>query len=283
MAGMPRSAALRDRLEEARGRRTVIDLLLDVFEEDREIGGGILAGALAYRLFLFLLPLALLLIAALGLAADAFNSSPRSVGRDAGVVGLVSTDVSSAADGRSGVWIALSSLVLLGYATRVLYRSVGVVHALAWEHSAANARAESRSLRLFALGVAAQVVLLTRMGTRDLASTKGAFVATVGLVLGSSLVWLGVVHLLPHSSARWRDLIPGAVVFGIGILAIRVFDIYLLDLVHKSRSNAYGTLGTAAAVLLSLFFIGRLIVGSAVLNATLFRRRSEATATTPEG
>ena len=257
----------------------MIDVLLDVVEEDRQIGGGILAGALAYRLFLFLLPLALLLIAALGLVADAFNSSPRAVGRDAGVVGLVSNDVSAAADGRSGVWIALSSLVVLGYATRVLYRSVGVVHALAWEHSAAKARAESRSLRLFALGVAAEVVLLVTVGARGLTSTAGALVMTVGLALGSSLVWLGLVHLLPHSSARWRDLIPGALVFGVGILAIRVFDIYLLDFVHRSRSNSYGTLGAAATVLLSLFFIGRLVVGSAILNATLFRRRRQATTT----
>jgi uncharacterized BrkB/YihY/UPF0761 family membrane protein len=281
MAGVPRSNAIRDRLDEARGRATVLDLTLDVVEEDREIGGGILAGALAYRLFLFVLPLALLLIAVLGLLADWFNSSPRSVGRDTGLVGLVSKDVAAAADGRSGVWIALSALVVLGYATRVLYRAVGVVHALAWDHSAANARAESRSLRLFAVGVAAQVALLTTLSTRDLTSSAETSVATIGLVLGTSLVWLGVVNLLPHSSARWRDLLPGAVVFGVGILAIRTFDIYLLDFVHRSRSNAYGTLGAAAAVLLSLFFIGRLVVGSAILNATLFRRRTKAT-TAPE-
>ena len=277
----PRSAALRGRLEEARGRAALVDVLLDVVDEDREIGGGILAGALAYRLFLFLLPLALLAIAVLGLVADAFHSSPRSIGRDTGLVGLVSTDVASAAEGRSRVWVALIAVVVLGYATRVLYQAAGVVHALAWEHSAANARAESRSLRLFAFGVVTQVALLTAIGSSDLDGAKRASIASAVFVLAITAVWLAVVLVMPHSSAGWRDLIPGAVAYGLGVLAIHGFDVYVLDFVHKSRSNAFGTLGAAAAVLLTLFLLGRLVVGSAVLNATLFRRRNETAPTVP--
>jgi len=92
------------------------------------------------------------------------------------------------------------------------------------------------------------------------------------MVVAVASIWLGISLLLPHGTAGWTRLIPGAVVYGGGILGLRAFDVYLLDHVHESRSNAYGTLGGAAAVLLSLFLIGRLIVGAAVLNAVLASR-----------
>ena len=44
---------------------------------DGDIGGGIIAGALAYRLFIWLLPLALVAVAGLGIAADAADETPR--------------------------------------------------------------------------------------------------------------------------------------------------------------------------------------------------------------
>jgi membrane protein len=273
-ARVGRSARLRGRLEAARARSNVLDVVLDVVEEDNDIGGGILAGALAYRLFLFLLPLALFLIAVLGLVADAFNSTPRAIGRDAGIVGLVSNDVSSAAEGRSGYWVAFSALVVLAYATRVLYRSAGVVHALAWEHSAATAKQASRSVRLFALGLAVVVALSATLRIAHPERAGRTAVEIIGFVLAVSAVWLGIMVLLPHSTARWVELLPGAVAFGVGMLAIEAFNLYLLEFVHRSRANSYGTLGVAAAALLSLFFIGRLVVAAAVLNATLFRRRS---------
>jgi uncharacterized BrkB/YihY/UPF0761 family membrane protein len=48
----------------------------------------------------------------------------------------------------------------------------------------------------------------------------------------------------------------------------------------EERADTYGALGVAAALLFSLYIVGRLIVGSAVLNSTLHaRRRSRVTGT----
>ena len=49
---------------------------------------------------------------------------------------------------------------------------------------------------------------------------------------------------------------------------------YLSEEVTKS-SALYGGLGAAATILLWLYLIGRLMVGSAVLNATLWERAKE--------
>ena len=49
--------ALKGWVQEARGRSPALDATFETIERDSHIGGGILAGALSYRLFVFLLPL----------------------------------------------------------------------------------------------------------------------------------------------------------------------------------------------------------------------------------
>ncbi|MGE5274966.1 MAG: hypothetical protein ACM3QU_14545 [Verrucomicrobiota bacterium] len=266
-----RSRALRARLEAARSRSRALDVSFEVIERDSDIGGGILAGALAYRLFLFFLPLAFLLVAALGLLSRWFDVSPQEIGRDIGVVSLVTKEVAASSRSGAGWWVALVAAVALAYVTSVLYRAVAIVHALAWQRSAAAAKAE-RSLGVFVLCLAAQLVLTA--GTGPLRAPTGLVNILVLIVypLGIGAIWLVMSIRLPHGSAGWRDLLPGAALYGVGLLLIHVFNVYVLDRLHESRSSTYGTLGAAAAVLLGLYFIGRLIVGTAILNATLFER-----------
>src|SRR3954468_5836497 len=66
---------LRGRVENARSRHPSLDLVFHIFESDSSIGGGLLAGALAYRLFVLLLPSALLFVSGLGLYSDAVDKS----------------------------------------------------------------------------------------------------------------------------------------------------------------------------------------------------------------
>ena len=83
--GAERFRVLRSQIEAARARHTSVDVTLDVIERDSTIGGGMLGGALAYRLFVFLLPLALVLVAGIGVYADSTDTrarrrSPRAPG-----------------------------------------------------------------------------------------------------------------------------------------------------------------------------------------------------------
>lgn len=59
--------------------------------------GGLIAGTLAYRLFLGLPPSALLVVAGLGIAADAAAPSPRRAAESIRIAGLVSNSVAAAA------------------------------------------------------------------------------------------------------------------------------------------------------------------------------------------
>jgi uncharacterized BrkB/YihY/UPF0761 family membrane protein len=259
-------------LESARAHSRLLDIGLQVIERDSDIGGGILGGALAYRLFLFFLPLAFLLVGALGIASRWFDVSPTEIGRDVGVVSLVTKEVATSAKG-SGWWVSVVALVVLAYTMRVLYRAVAIVHALAWQRSAAAAKS-TRSFRVFTLGVAAQLVLTAAKGPVRPPDGVKNIIVLAAYPLGIAAIWLVMAMRLPHRTAGWLDLLPGAALYAVGLLLVHIFNVYVLELLHQSRSSTYGTLGSAAAVLLGLYFIGRLIVASAVLNATLFERRS---------
>jgi uncharacterized BrkB/YihY/UPF0761 family membrane protein len=97
---------------------------------------------------------------------------------------------------------------------------------------------------------------------------------TIASGLAYGAIWIWISLSLPHADARWLDLIPGSLLFGVGILCVQVFNVYFLTRLLQGKAHTYGTLGAAAAVLLGLFIIGRVIVLSASLNATLFERRT---------
>jgi uncharacterized BrkB/YihY/UPF0761 family membrane protein len=270
---LDRSRALRGRLEAARSRSRALDVSFEVIERDSDIGGGILAGALAYRLFVFFLPLAFLLVAALGLLSNWFDVSPNEIGRDVGVVSLVTKEVAASSKSGAGWWVAIVAAVALVYVTSVLHRAVAIVHALAWQRSAAAAKTE-RSLGVFVLGLAAQLVITGAKGPLRPPTGIENIVVLIAYPLAIGAIWLGMSLRLPHGAARWRDLLPGAVLYGVGLLVIHIFNVYILDRLHESRTSTYGALGAAAAVLLGFYFIGRLIVSTAVLNATLYERHA---------
>jgi hypothetical protein len=62
--------ALKGSVQEARKNSPALDATFETIERDSHIGGGMLAGALSYRLFIFSLPLAFFLVAGLGVLAN---------------------------------------------------------------------------------------------------------------------------------------------------------------------------------------------------------------------
>ena len=86
--------------------------------------------------------------------------------------------------------------------------------------------------------------------------------------------WLVVSTQLPNRGVRWTALVPGALLLGVGLLFVNVFNVYVTTRLVEGRADTYGALGIAAALLFSLVLVGRLIVLSAELNAALHDRRA---------
>jgi hypothetical protein len=271
---LERARILRTRIEASRARHASIDIGFDVVERDASIGGGLLAGALAYRLFVLLLPSSLLFVSGLGLYADALDKSPTQAVKDAGLHGLIASEVASTASSRARwiVFIVMVPIVL--YATVTLYRAVAKVHAIVWHGSGRGVRIAPGGVLLFAAALLLQLGAVEIVGWIRRGDQFGGIAALlVFLVLGGG-AWLAVSTQLPHRDVGWTALVPGALMFGVGLLFINVFNVYVTTRLVQGRADTYGALGIAAALLFSLVLVGRLVVGSAELNASLVDHRA---------
>jgi uncharacterized BrkB/YihY/UPF0761 family membrane protein len=278
---LERGRVLRKRVEATRARSAVVDVGFTVVERDSSIGGGLLAGALAYRLFILLLPLSLLCVSGRGLYAGTVDESPSKVAKEAGLHGLIASQVASTASSGSRwlVFIALIPAVL--YALVKLYRALAIVHAIVWYRSGRGVRVTPRGIAVAGGAILLNVLAAAVVGwirRHDQLGGLSALFAYVTIAGGS---WLAVSLQLPHLKVRWQALVPGALVFGAGLLLVNVFNVYVTTRLVEDRANTYGALGIAAALLFSLVLVGRLIVVAAELDASLAERRGTAGSSAP--
>ncbi len=270
-----RGEAAKARLETARSRHASVELCWSLLEGDSSIGGGLLAGALAYRLFVLLLPTSLLLVSGLGLYAGAADKSTRQVTREAGLHGLFASNVAATASSGARWLVFILMIPAVLYAAAKLYRALAVVHGIVWHSTGRAGRTTSRGVAVL-LGVLLTSVVATEIvgWIRRHDQLGGlAVLAVYAVVVGGA--WLALSLQLPHGDAHWTALVPGALLFGVGLLGVNVFNVYVTARLVENRADTYGALGIATALLFSLVLVGRVAVVSAELNAVLVGRRGE--------
>lgn len=269
-----RARALKERAEAERRRHASVAALFELVDRDGEVGGGIIAGALAYRLFIWLLPLALVAVAGLGIGADTAHETPEQAASSLGLGGLVTNSVAGAANSSARWYALLVGAGALLLATRSVLRTMIVAHRLVWADTRAAAPRPTATATLKLLGLlvgffatAAVVSFLhARVGGLGVLGTIAAVVAYAGL-------WLLVSLDLPHREAPWTALLPGVALFAVGIEVLNVVTAFVIAPYAATKGGTYGALGIAAGLLLGLFLVGRLVVVSAELNATLWEQR----------
>jgi len=207
---------LQSRVEAARSRHTSIDFCFGIVERDSSIGGGLLAGALAYRLFVLLLPTSLLLVSGLGLYADSVDKSTSTVAKEAGLHGLIASEVSKAASGNArGLVFALMIPAVL-YALVTLYRAIAKVYAIAWYGSGRGVQIVPRGVATLAGALLVQLLSGEIVAWIRRESQYGGLLALLVYVVLIGGAWLAVSMQLPHGRTPWRQLNPGAVLVGAG-------------------------------------------------------------------
>ena len=130
-----------------------------------------LAAALAYRLFLWFLPFVLVLVAGLGVYADASDQTPREVADRLGLAGLVVHSVAAAATSSARWYALLIGVPILLYLTRSLLRTVVAVHRLAWGLEPRRGHLTSANVLLFLLAVVASLAVAAFVSASVGAST----------------------------------------------------------------------------------------------------------------
>jgi uncharacterized BrkB/YihY/UPF0761 family membrane protein len=248
---------------------------------DAAVGGNVLACALAYRIFIWLLPLALVLVLGLGLLAGSTTDAAAILG-DAGLTGFLASSVSTAAEETKG-WALVTGIVagllVLLYQSYALLRAARAVTALAWRLPVRPPAKPPRATLLFlawmlAFTVSAASITALRANLRqpfELLTIVAAYVVLPALWVGLS--W----WLLPHAAEHWRNLVPGALVVGTAMTLTSLFNSLFLFPWLARQEETYGVLGVAAGLLFTFFLIGRAIELAAALNAVLNEQRQANT------
>ncbi len=279
-----RSQRLGERAQVERSRHGTVDALFEMADHDAEVGGSIMAGALAYRLFIWLLPLALVAVAGLGIASSAASRTPESAAKSAGLAGLVSSSVAGAANSSARWYAVLIGIPILVVTTRSVLRTLIVAHRLIWTdlRGAIPKPTLGATLKLLA-ALVGMLVISGLAGAARGSSFEGGLLVTLAIPLPYAALWLLISLRLPHRDATWQALIPGAILMGVGLEVVHVATAYFIAPQAASKQGTYGSLGIAAALLLGLFLISRLITATAVLNATLWNRRAVIERDGPRG
>ncbi len=277
--------AVEARAEVLRARHATVRLAYQAYERDRRQAGALLAGGIAYRLFLWLLPTALFAVGIVGLLADLSSTSPERVAHDAGFGAALALTVAQAAQqsGKGSIYLVLLGGVLALWAGRAAVKALMLTASVAWGlRPVPLTRGFVRSLTFS--GICIGVMLLPGLLNVLHRGPIGVdLLLELGTLAGLVALSVWMQSVLPHAEgAPWTAFLPGAIVLAVGADLLRIVtQVYLAGRLGRV-DDLYGALGVAAVFMAWLYLVARLLVASVAVSATRWRS-AETEAAEAEG
>ena len=238
-------------------------------ERNRRVAASVLAGGLAYRLFLWLLPFGLLVGGALGFLNASSTQKAVSKGGLPGAISNAIGDASRSAHSNSW-WLLAVGVPLLLWAGFSGAKAVQLVHSLVWDDPPRKIKPLQASLAFTGVLLAVWAIIALTWWVRGDWPGVLAPVLTLAPLTG---LWLWVSFQLPHRDAPWKALLPGALLVGVGF---QVLHALVLNFgVHKleKAKSLYGGLGATTTVIFFIYLLATLVVTAPVLNSALYQEQ----------
>lgn len=269
--------ATRERLESARPRSKWVDIGFRTWEHDTSAGGAVISGAVAFRVFLFLIPYVFVFVVGVGFAADAADENASDAARESGIGGLIAKAVGGAADlsGFERVTALVVGLAALFLGAKALLKVLRVSYGMIWNVRPSKLKKTTKpALVLIGLTtiLLAFSALLGDLRHRDLPLAIVGYVVMTAVPFG---LWLYASWWLPRRVLTWQELVPGAVVVALGLQALHLVTVFWIAHLLESKTDTYGAIGAALAILLWAYLLGRVIIAAAVIDAALWLRGNE--------
>jgi uncharacterized BrkB/YihY/UPF0761 family membrane protein len=252
--------------------RPLIDVALRIYQRDREGAGGLVGSALAFRLFLFFVPLTLFVVGVLGFLTRWIDAD--DIIDAAGLGGTLADQVNTAlSQPDSTRWIAtIAGLFGMAWAGRSLSKVMIAASCLAWRlpvTTKASARVIGSVVGLVA-GIALVATVVNRV--RLDFGLGAASLSLLAVLSVYGIAWMAMSMLLPRATRDPGALLPGAVVVG-AVLAVMqaISQLYLPNALGRA-SALYGALATTVVTLGWFFFLGRAMVFGMSLDAVIYER-----------
>jgi membrane protein len=233
------------------------------FERFRRLNGSILAASIAFRIFLFLVPLTLTLVGVAGYsvaAGDDLETKSRRLGS-----ALAAAVAQAGSDSKRSWWI----LIAIGFFTMLttassLFSTLSRSSAQLWEMWEYQPTRAAQRVRFLGGLLLTLVILLVGRWIRT--STALAVVVHITSIALHAVLALLLLAFLPNRATRWHDLLPGAFVATAGLVVLNVFAVVWLPHKLASLSETYGALGVVVTTLGYLVLLGYLLVVSILTN-----------------
>src|SRR4051794_24064983 len=268
----------RQQLEERRATSRSVDVLFVSIQRDSTTGGAVLAAALAFRIFLFVVPYAFVVVYGFGFGTSAVGSDPQDLARQAGIVGLLASTITVAAEQSTTTRIVVlgAALYALFSSSRSFLKVLAIVHTLAWQLPPQPARKLTKPVALFLAVVTGSFVLFQCiLWLRDRSFSAGLLAEILFIGIPMSLLLVLSLRFFPRAEgAGVMDLLPGAVLVGVGVQALHFTTVYWVTHLLESKSDRYGAIGVALTILFWAYLLGRIFSASAVLNASAWQQRA---------
>ena len=185
-------------LDGARQKSKAVDAAVRTYERDRDAVGSVLAGAVAFRLFAFMLPLTLGIVTLLGALQAVDETGPEDLGRELGMSAYLVESVETAArQSHKALWVLVPvSLWAIYTGGRGIVKVLRAVHAIAWSQPLTRIPSSlAAALAALGLGVATVAVLALLQAAR--AHGPGLGLVALGGFIPFSLLWLAASLALP--------------------------------------------------------------------------------------
>jgi membrane protein len=261
--------------QQARERVPGADIGFEAFTRELQYGGGLLAGGLAYRLFLWLVPLGLVGAVAFSFWIEHDETSVEKAAEEFGIgaAAIASAENAVETSSTNRILLLVAGLVLLAWCSVFFVKALQITYALAW-----NVERPRMRRPLHAAGAFNGLVVGAAVGAVALAWLRqavglGALAGVLGTLAVSTALALLIMRLLPNRAERWRDLLPGALLLAVGTQLVHVAVVFYFAPKIERSSELYGVLGVSAVLLVWLYVLARLMTGAAFLNATVWERR----------
>jgi uncharacterized BrkB/YihY/UPF0761 family membrane protein len=245
------------------------------FQRELRFGGGLLAGGLAYRLFLWILPIGLVGAQILGFWLESSGGSVEDAANEFGIgaAAIASAERAVETSNSNRILLLLGGLILLAWFSLGFVRALQLAYSFAWDVPRPRLRKPLYAVLLFnGLFLTVAVAGAGLAWLREALGLLGVLGVLVTIAFQAGVTLL-VMWLLPRRAERWQELVPGAVLVAVGAQLISVAVVFYFAPKIGRSTELYGTLGTAAVLLVWLYVVARLITAGAFLNATLWERR----------
>ena len=157
---------------------------------------------------------------------------------------------------------------------RNLLKVLTVIHVLIWRLPRVRVRRQARAVGLLVLSVLGALVLAQLVSKlQDRSFPAWVFATSLFMLIPAGLWLVASLRLFPHPpEVGWRDLVPGALLVGVGIEALHIFTVVYIAHSFERKSETYGAIGGSLSLLLWAYVAGRILAASPVLNAVVWRR-----------